>query len=302
MQKCESTKVRKCEGSGEFIRRYSLLQTVALLTILTGLTGCIDDRKAPLQTNDPSYEATIPIFDRKAASGAELSGGFTLGDTITDARLIINAFLWPDAELNAYTRVGTELDSISQRLLSLEGGILNLSLKAVKTHADTVAIDSLTALKASTLVEETVRQFTRDTLDTKLDNRFKVSIWLDNDVVELYPRAIFLDSSSAGSWLGGETVVWGQNFFTAPALDTSGMRGRRMTLSLKRFFTADPSYRHSQKPARPSDPDALPELYPISDWLTRLTPGNHTLHVRFGEAGVRSEVSVNLYVIYKHAG
>jgi len=267
------------------------------------LAGCSDERKAPLQTNDPVYSETLSLFDHRAAAGADLSTSFTLADTITDGRLYINAFLWPDAALNAYSRYGLELDSIAQRLLSLEGQILNLSLKTDKTHADSVAIDSLGLLKTASQGEVTTRNVIRDSLDTRLDNRFKVSIWLDNDVVELYPRAIFLDSAAVpGQLAGNETAIWGQNFFTAPSLDSSGMRGRRMTLDVTRFFTADPSYRHSSKPARPASPDALPELYPITDWLTRLTPGNHTLHVRFGEAGVRSEVSVNLYVIYKHAG
>ncbi len=281
----------------------SLLRTAALLTIIVGLVGCSDERKAPLQTNDPAYTETISLLDHRAASGADLSTTFTIDDTLTDGDLHINAFLWPDVGLNNYVRYGLELDSLAQRLLSLEGQILNLSLKANKTHADSVAIDSLSGLKVATQGETTTRNVIRDSLDTRLDNRFKVSIWLDNDVVEFYPRAIFLDSAATRGQIGGnETAIWGQNFFSASSLDSTGMRGRRMSLDLKRFFTADPSYRHSSKPARPANPDALPELYPITDWLTRLTPGSHTLHVRFGEAGVRSEVSVNLYVVYKHAG
>ncbi len=278
---------------------------MSALLILTALVGCSDDRKAPLQTNDPVYSSTIELFDHKAASGAELTKTFTLDDTITDGRLHINAFLWPDAALNTYTRIGTELDSIRQRLVDLEGQLLYLSLKQIKTHADSVAMDSLSVLKTATTAEEASRNVVHDSLDTRLDDRFKVSIWLDGDSVEMYPRAIFLDSAAVPGQIGGDTtVIWGQNFFTAPSLDSSGQRGRRMTLDLKRFFTADPSYRHSGKPARPAitTPDALPELYPITDWLSRLTPGRHTLHLRFGEAGVRSEVSVNLYVVYKNAG
>jgi len=265
--------------------------------------GCSDDRKAPLQTNDPVYSSTLTLLENRPASGAELTATFTLEDTLADGRLHLNAMLWPDAGLNDYVRYGAELDSISERLLTLEGQILNLSLKANKTHQDSVAIDSLNALKVSTTNDESVRTSIRDSLDTRLDNRYKISIWLDNDVVELYPRAIFLDSAATHGQLGGnETVVWGQNFFTASELDSTGRRGRRMTLDIRRFFTADPSYRHATKPTRPVNPDGLPELYPITDWLGRLTPGSHTLHVRFGEAGVRSEVSVNLYVVYKHAG
>lgn len=279
-----------------------LLRTAAWLTIAVVFAGCADDRKAPLQTNDPVYTETIELFNRAPVAGTELTKTFTLSDTITDGRLYINGFLYPDAALNEYTALNTELDSIAQRLLDLQGQILNLSLKQNKTAADSAAIDSLILLKTATLNEESSRNALVDSLDSRLDNRFKVSIWLDGDVVELYPRAIFLDSTNSDHVTGDTVLVWGQNFFTAPVIDiATGLRGRRMTLDLDRFYVADSSYRHSGKPVRPSDPDGLPELYPVTDWLTRLTPGNHTLHVRYGEAGANSEVSVNLYVIYKNA-
>jgi hypothetical protein len=185
--------------------------------------------------------------------------------------------------------------------LNLEGQILNIDLKPTKTHEDSVAMDSLRVLKTATEGEQSTRVDRQDSLDTRLDDRFKVSIWLDNDVVEMYPRAIFLDSAAVpGQLAGGETMVWGQNCFTAPALDTTGLRGRRMTLNLNQIMIADATYRHRTKPSRPANPDQLPELYPINDWLTRLNPGTHRLHIRFGAPGTDTQTSASLYVIYKN--
>jgi len=280
----------------------NLIAVVLLLAGAALMTGCTDDRTAPTQTNDPVYSQTIELFSKRPAAGADVSAAFTVRDSVVDARLLVSGFIRPDGGMAMFLRLGDELDSLTDRINGLDALIIPLDLKANKTAADSAALDSLSLLKTTSIEQVQMREETRDSLDTRLDGRFKVSIWLDGDVTELYPRAIYLDSAAVPTHLHtGEEVVWGQGFYLAQA-DTGGVHGKTMRLDLKRMMVADATYRHPSKPGRPANPDLLPELFPVTDWLSRLTPGSHTLHVRFGEAGTETQVSASLYFVYKRAG
>ncbi len=272
---------------------------------LSLLTSCTDNRKAPTETSPPAYTSTKVLLNRQAAAGQSLTANFSLRDSVTAGQIMISGWLRPDAGLTLFTDIGKQLDSLASRILQLDGAKLNIEIQPVKTHADSVSMDSLQVLINASNNEVAIRNTRRDSLDTWLDDRFKVSIMLDGDAVPLYPRAILLDSIAVPHQIPtglDTTLIWGQGFYTAPPSDTLGTRGRTMRLDLNRFLIADVGYHNPTKPARPADSNTLPELFPITDWLRRLTPGNHSLHIRFGAAGTTSEVEVVLYVIYKTAG
>jgi len=279
--------------------RTGLFRLFTVLSAVAIFAGCTDDRKAPTQTGEPAYSQTFVLLNHKAAAGTELTATFTVRDTITSGRLLLSGFIRPDPAMQWYLDLGTELDSIADRLLSLEGMILNLEVKQNKTPEDLHAIDSLMGVKAGTETEKTARLTTQDSLDTRLDDRFKVAVWLDGDAAELYPRAIYLDSTAAPAHLhSGERVVWGQGYYLAQE-DTGGVYGKTMQLDLRRMMVADATYQNPTKPARPANPDLLPELFPVTDWLTRLNPGTHTIHFRFASPGTATELSASLYVVFK---
>jgi len=294
--------VRAAQSGLPRCARTDLFRLIAVMLAFVTIAGCTDDRTAPTQTNDPAYSQTFELLNHRTAAGAELSATFTVRDTITAGTLLITGFIQPDPAMQWYLDLGLQLDSLDERLLSLEAMILNLDLKQNKTPEELHALDSLIGLKNISLNEQAARVRTQDSLDTRLDDRFKVSVWLDGDVTALYPRAIYLDSIAAPTHLHtGETVVWGQGFYLAQR-DTGGVYGKTMRLDIKKLMVADATYRNPVKPARPANLDLLPELFPVTDWMTRLTPGVHTLHFRFASTGTMSELSASLYAVYKTAG
>ena len=79
----------------------------------------------------------------------------------------------------------------------------------------------------------------------------------------------------------------------------------RMSLDLSEWWVADAGWETNDPyipdglPARGS---TMPELFPIRDWLDRLTPSTpHTIHVRFGAAGTQTALTASLYVVYETA-
>jgi len=306
--------------------RKDAFKLVPVLLSLALLVGCTDNRKMPTQMDDPAYTHTFVLLDNASASGVENTATFSVRDTITDGRLLISGFfisdsgtklgttitrLWSDPNLAFYRDLTAQLAQFDQELLVLQGAILNIQIKATKTHQDSLDLDSLRGVASEMNGMRGTVEDVRDSLDTRLDDRFKVSFWLDGDATELYPRALHLNSDSApGQLVGNETAVWGQGFFLAKS-DTvwnvaktawKVQGGKTFKLDVKRFLVADATYHHPLKPARPTNLDTLPELFPITDWLTRLTPSSHTLHFRFSSVGTVSHISANLYVVYQTAG
>ena len=280
------------------------LLLLLVLVVALWLVGCGDERTQPTAPTQPSYTATIALFDTVAAEGLDNSATFSLRDELSDGRLYIYGFLRPDSALNMFGLLGTEIDSIEEVILGLVGQILELELKSDKTHEDSLQLEALHLEKDAEEVQVANRETCRDSLDTRLDDRFKVSIWLDHDTVEYYPQAVFLDSSVA-PYLGADLAIWGQGFYLS-APDADGLRGMRMVLDLDEFWVADAGWETDDPyipPSKPTRGSSLPELFPITDWLDRLTPNvPHTIHIRFGASGTTTKLTASLYVVYVTAG
>jgi len=283
---------------------YNSTLIVALAALIFLASSCSDSRTAPTSPAAPSYNQTVVLFDRAAAAGADKIGTFTPRDTIVEAQLYLYGFLKPDAGLNAYTELGVQADSLKDAISGVDGQILNIRIKENKTHEDSVAIDSLQAVRDDLDNRRNFKLQQRDSLDTVLDDRFKISVWLDNDPYEYYPNAVFLDST-VYPFLHSDHSLWGQGFFlTQP--DTAGWRGMRIILDLSGFWVADGGWDTGGHPyiptAKPKRGNPLPELYPIRNWITRMTPNAaHIIHIRFGSAGTATQLTSTLYVVYKTA-
>ena len=281
---------------------------IALFTGSAWLTGCSDERTAPTKPHDPSYTQTILLMDSVAAMGNDLTANFTLRDNIAQEDsdggiLFLYGYLLPDDDINLFDRYEVENDSIAEVILGFDGAILEIELKPDKTHQDSLELDSLWNLKNGELAQIDLRNDARDSLDIILDNRYKLSVWLDDDAYEYYPNAAFLDSTVI-PFLGSDMTVWGQGFYFAPA-NERGIRGMRMRINLSEWWVADAGWETND----PYIPDALParggtmpELFPIRNWLDRLTPNTtHTIHARFGAPGTRTALTASLYVVYETA-
>ncbi|MDP8228387.1 MAG: hypothetical protein P9M15_02925 [Candidatus Electryoneaceae bacterium] len=281
-----------------------LLALVVALVVALWLVGCGDERTAPTEPVQPSYTATIPLFDRITAEGSDNSATFSLRDELSTGRLYMYGLLRPDDALLTFRLLGTEIDSIEEVILGLDGQILELELKSEKTHEDSVRLDELHLGKAVEETEIFDREICIDSLDTRLDDRYKISVWMDTDTVEYYPQAVFLDSSVA-PYLGADLAVWGQGFYLSEQ-DANGWCGMRMILDLSELLVADAGWETDDPyipPSKPNRGSTLPELFPITDWLDRLTPdASHTIHIRFGESGTETELTASLYVVYMTAG
>ncbi len=289
-----------------------ILSTGFCLTvgIFTLFIGCSDEREAPVTPGIPTYSETKTLANEVSIAGDTLSLSFTLRDTVENARLYITGYIKPDNTLNYLYQIEAEIDSINTKILGLSAQIIGLDTISLRTPEQQRQLDSLRQVKMN---EEAVKSYKialADSLDTRLDDRFKVAIGLDTAPKYFYPRAIYLDSNTlppdtnlVSRYLNpGEVAIWGQGFYL-PKPDTSGWIGKTMQLNLGRFWIADETYRARSKPARPSNPDTLPELFPITDWLNRLTPNTtHTLHITFAAPATTAKITVSLYLVYKTTG
>lgn len=277
--------------------------SLAAAIIVLGILGCEDERKAPVVPGVPVYSSTLTLLNNVFSNGDTLSATFTLRDTLTKARLFITGILEPDSGLVLMDALNEEVRILDSIIVRLSARILELELipDSVRTPEQNSELDSLRTVKLNREEEKGKRLARIDSLDTRLDDRFKVGIALDNEIVFVYPRAIYLDSAAVPNHLsGGDRVLWGQGFFLGKP-DPSGWRGKTMVLNMERFWVADETYHPLTKPPRPSDPDGLPELEP-KEWISRLTPGSHTLKIFFGSVGTQTRLTVSLYVVYKSVG
>ncbi len=288
------------------------LMAVSLLMAALVFTACEDERELPVAPPADIYAETIVLVEDATANGQDLRGTFTLLDEVMDGFITVACFLQPDGALDYYEEVGGELDVLRTEIEDIDIEIINLELLEILTHEDSLRLDSLQTAKAEKEVAVGINEALRDSLDSWLDDRFKLSVWMDSDTVEYYPGAIFLDSTSLGAdgnpmtYLGDQAVVWGQGFYQAPFDSTSGWRGRTVQLDIGEFWVADGgwdlaegAYHHPAKPERAA---RYTNQYPIRDFLERMAPGGtHTIHFRFGAAGLTTKVTASLYVVYRTA-
>lgn len=295
-------KAWRCHSRGKKVGQMFPLW-VGGIVIMVLMWGCEDDRKAPTVPGVPTYSQTLTIINERPSNGDTLMVSFQLRDSVTSAYLYITGTLLPEAGLSLMDSLKEKVRVLDSIIVRLSARILDLELipDTLRTPEQNRELDSLRGVRGAKEAEKAGHNARIDSLDTRLDDRFKVGIGLDNDGVFLHPRAIFLDSSAVPSHLrSGERVVWGQGFFL-PDPDASGWRGKTMRLNLARFWVADETYHPPAKPSRPSDPDALPELYP-QEWISRLNPGPHSLKIFFGSPGTQTRLTVSLYLVYRTTG
>ena len=288
------------------------LVLVSFLTVLLMLIACEDERVLPVTPPADSYTETITLLEDATANGQDLRGTFTLLDEVEDGFITVACFLQPDGALNYFDQIGEEIEDLNQENEDIDLEIINIELQEVLTPEDSLRLDSLRAVKAENEIEVGLSEVLQDSLDTWLDDRFKLSVWMNNDTVEYYPGAIFLDSTSLNAdgvpmnYLEDQSIVWGQGFYLAPFDSVSGWRGMTIRLDLDEFWVADGgwdlvegAFHHHAKPERAV---SYTNQYPIREWLDRMTPaGSHTIHFRFGAAGLSTKVTASLYVVYKTA-
>ncbi|MDP8238118.1 MAG: hypothetical protein P9X24_03425 [Candidatus Hatepunaea meridiana] len=289
------------------------LMLVVLIAISLILSACDEDRVLPVEPDASSHTETIMLLDDVPANGQDLRATFELLGDVVDGFITIACFMTPDpvnagwnADLEWFERMSVEMDSIDSDNQEVDVAIINIELQGVLTPEDSLKLDSLRNVKTDNLAEIGIREFRRDSLDTWLDDRFKLSIWMNNDTTEFYPNAVYLDSN-AYDYLGDQTSVWGQGFYLAPPElydltdTTSFRRGKTVRLDLEEFWIADGGwdiggpYFHDTKPTRGTQ---YTNQYPIRDLATRL---DGALHFRFGEANTNTRVTASLYVVYSTA-
>ncbi len=280
------------------------------LLIIGLITACTDERAKPAAPEEPSYNETILLSEMINSSDArEISLPFNVRGNVQDGILSLACFLqaedsetgFRDEQLIQFEEYGVEIEELKDEIDSLNILKVNYELMEELSPEDSTALANIIAQMSADTTAIEMRTAARDTLDTYLDDKYKVAIRLDDDDTWYYPFALYLDSTAV-EYLGGETIVWGQGFYLAETSEQSEMRGKTMQIDIEEVWVADDEYRHSSKPARPSNLQTLPELYPLTDWLERLAPGSHTLHVRFGSDNTVTAITASLYMLYERAG
>jgi len=275
------------------------------------MSACTDDRTPPAAPEQPSYNETKVLLNRAASNGSEITATFTVRDVIESGNLVLYCFLQPDAAIDLMASLNDDVDRYNEIADSISARMFELWGQGNLTPADSMQMENIIAEYRGEIRLVTLRL---DSIDTWVDDRFKVSIWLDNDDTPLYPLSVMLDANTQLNdtttldYLSDSTIVWGQGVYVAePGQD--GWRGKRITLNLNDFWVADPTWQHTIKPGREVflvTPSSYPERYtryellPVRDWATRITPGSsHTLHIRFGAPGTATQVTASLYLIYR---
>ncbi len=285
----------------------------ACLALMLVLTACDDERVLPVNPPAESYTETITLLDNVDANGQNLTAAFTLLDAdVIDGFITIACFLMPydginqgwNPDLELFETINNEIDSILAENGALDNEIINIELQDTITHEDTLRIAELDSIKQDNLEKITFREAQVDTLDSYLDDRFKLSIQMTGVTEEVYPGGIFLDPANYG-YAGETTIVWGQGFYLVPFDSASGWRGKSIRLDLDEFWAADGGwdidrpYLHAAKPTRGS---RYTNQFPIREMLGNMTAGStHTLHFKFGEPGTHTKVTASLYLVYNEA-
>lgn len=286
---------------------------LAGLALLICVTACTDDRTPPVANVQPSYVETKLLMDRVVSNGEEITADFTVRDELEDGTLTLFCFMQADPAIHMFDQIDVDNDSIKAVADSINALIFELWLQDNLTVEDSLILDSTKNANLDLIAQN---QLVQDSLDTWIDDRFKVSLWLDDDLLPMYPMAVRLDSSSVAedgsalSYLGASSIVWGQGIYLTET-DELNYRAKRIDLDLNEFWVADPTWINPTKPSRDeflNEPASYPgrytrfELQPVRDWLETLTPGTtHQLHVVFGAPGTVTEVTASLYLVYTTA-
>jgi hypothetical protein len=275
------------------------------LMLLIALSACTDERTRPDVPIEPSYNETQFLLDKAISNGEDVTATFNLRDGLADGRLFVYCFIDPDEDMDQLDELTEEIGTLESEIDEISANIFELWATGNLSFDDSMALISERDGKNA---EITNIRLVQDTLDTWLDDKYKLSINLDDDVSVHYPNSVRIDLAKL-NYPNASTIVWGQGNYLALD-DADGIRGRRIEIDLNEFWVADPSWEHPVKPLReefllepPGYPDRYTayELMPIRTWLDRFTPGTeHTLHFNLGSDGTNTKISASLFLVYNN--
>jgi len=225
--------------------------------------GCADPRTPPPTVSTPAYTQTIVLWENVVSGGTPQSATFEVGTLLESAMLTVAGFITPDDDILWYEAlIGDSFPATTNRITGYLVGLDTLGPDSTWSHEDSLVGMAIRDSLNQAVAETTAMGDRRDSLIIVVDDRFVLSLWLDADTTERYPDAVFLDEAA--------TLISGQHFYSSPTDPSSGMKGRSFQLRMRQWNAADP---------------ANVGRYIELNWLSRLTPGTHTLRGKLTGSG-----------------
>ena len=286
---------------------------ILLTMAVAWFSGCADPRTEPLRSPDPGYSETLTLWQDASSNGQMISTTFSVARELapivnpiedTPARLTLWAYIAPDGDIVWMEAIINDSipprrDQIIEYLIQVDQLVRHLDSliyfdslctanpdtcdsttyddEIAATEADTAALN---ALVAGVVADTTALGARRDSLAAVVDNRFALTLWLDNDTTAAYPEAVFVNS---------ELMLGGQEIYLADTDTTSGYKARRFQVDLNSFESADANHLGLTLEVN------WTTCFPGS---TRpcLSPGDHTLHARL--TGADTRITATLVLVY----
>ncbi len=250
-----------------------LLLFMCLVALL--VAGCADPRTPPPASSEQANTETIILWEDALSGVQALSATFQVGDLLESASMTIAGFIHPDSTIDSMEAImNIWLPATADRITSYLVVLDMLGADSTWTHEDSlIGIPTRDSLSQA-IAETTAMGNSRDSLIIVADNRFVLSLWLDDlayDSLAKYPEAVYLN----------DTTLSGQHFYASPTDSASGMKGRSFQLRMRQWNAADP---------------ANEGRYIELNWLARLTPGEHALRARVTQEG--SKITGTIVLVY----
>ena len=262
-----------------------VLEPLLLMCLMALLVaGCADPRTPPTASSESAYTRTIILWEDAVSGEQALSATFRVDSVVLESSILtLWGFIHPDSSIDSMEALvniwlPAKANKITGYLVVMDG----LGADSTWSHEDSlVGIATRDSLNQA-IAETTAMGDLRDSLIVVVDNRFVLSVWLDEtayDSLAKYPEAVYLD----------DTTLSGQHFYASPS-DTDSVsvpgtyimtKGRSFQLRMRQWNAAD-----SSNVGR----------YIELNWLSRLTPGEHTLRSRLTQEG--SKITGTIVLVY----
>lgn len=261
-----------------------VLEPLLLMCLMALLVaGCADPRTPPPASSETGYTRTIILWEDAVSGEQVLNAAFQVDSDLESAILTVAGFIHPDSSIDSMEALvniwlPAKANKITGYLVVMDG----LGADSTWSHEDSlVGIATRDSLNQA-LADTTAMGELRDSLIVVVDTRFVLSVWLDEaayDSLAKYPEAVYLD----------DTTLSGQHFYASPS-DTDSVsvpgtyimtKGRSFQLRMRQWNAADAS-----------NVGRYIEL----NWLSRLTPGEHTLRSRLTQEG--SRITGTIVLVY----
>lgn len=259
-----------------------VLEPLLLMCLMALLVaGCADPRTPPPASSETGYTRTIILWEDAVSGEQALNAAFQVDSDLESAILTVAGFIHPDSSIDSMEAlVNIWLPATANKITAYLVGLDTLGQPDSSwTYEDTLFWQALQDSLNWALAETTAMGDCRDSLIVAADDRFVLSVWLDEDSLAKYPEAVYLD----------DTTVSGQHFYASPS-DTDSVsvpgtyimtKGRSFQLRMRQWNAADPS-----------NVGRYIEL----NWLSRLTPGEHALRSRLTQEG--SKITGTIVLVY----